>query len=65
MGFVPGPDFSQTVNDRENVGLLAPNGSFTGLMQTLKAVYGSVIYGPQQSSPVGTAQPVARHGSAG
>jgi hypothetical protein len=44
---------------------LAPEGSFTGLMQTLKAVYGSVICGPQQSSPAGTEQPVARHVSAG
>jgi hypothetical protein len=49
----------------EEYGLLAPEGSFTGLMQTLKSVYGSVIYGPQQSSPAGTEQPVARHVSAG
>jgi hypothetical protein len=46
-------------------GFLAPEGSSTGLMQTLKAVYGSVIYGPQHSSPEGTEQPVARHVSAG
>jgi hypothetical protein len=45
--------------------LLAPEGSFTGLMQTLKAVDGSVIYGSQQSSPAGTEQPIARHVSAG
>jgi hypothetical protein len=43
----------------------APEDSFTGLVQTLKAVYGSVTYGPQQSSPEGTEQPVARHVSAG
>jgi hypothetical protein len=28
---------------------LAPEGFFVGLLQTLKAIYGSVIYGPQQS----------------